>query len=161
MKNVIKLILSIGVSLAAGAVGSIFTASSVSSWYQTLVQPDFAPPSWLFGPVWTLLYVLMGIALFLVWSSYAKASQDKQKGIRIAIVIFFVQLALNALWSFLFFGARNPQIAFFEIVFLWISIVASMFFFSKISRTATWLLVPYILWVSFAGYLNYSIMILN
>lgn len=154
--NYLKLIISIVVCEFAGIIGSFFTSSSVSGWYAGIVRPAFNPPSWLFGPVWTILFVLMGISVFLVWKNGLE-----RKDVRIAIYIFLVQLVLNTLWSIIFFGLKNPGGAFVEIIFLWISILFSIFAFAKVSKTAAWLLVPYILWVSFAAYLNYSIWSLN
>lgn len=155
-KNVLPLIVSIGISELAGIIGSIFTASSIPTWYATLQKPSFNPPSWVFGPVWTTLFVLMGIAAFLVWQQ-----GWKKKSVKIALSLFGVQLFLNTLWSILFFGMKNPGTACIEIIFLWLAIVATMIAFLKISKTAFWLLVPYILWVSFASFLNYTIWSLN
>jgi tryptophan-rich sensory protein len=156
MKNFIKLGIAILVSLMAGLVGSFFTGNSIENWYQFLEKPALNPPSWVFGPVWTLLYVLMGIALFLVWKK-----GWKKKAVKIAMNLFFIQLALNALWSILFFGLQNPLLAFVEIVILWLLIVITMEKFYHISKPAMYLLIPYLLWVSFASYLNASIWLLN
>lgn len=156
MNNTIKLIIAIVVSQLAGIIGSIFTAPAIGDWYTTLIRPALNPPSWVFGPVWITLYALMGISAFLVW----KKGLDR-KDVKIALSIFFVQLILNTLWSIIFFGLRSPAGAFLEIILLWIAILATMFAFARISKPAVWLLVPYILWVSFAGYLNYSIWQLN
>lgn len=155
-KNFLKLIIAIGVSELAGVIGSIFTTPSISGWYANLVRPEFAPPNWIFAPVWTILFVLMGVAAFLVW----KRGLDDKK-VKIALGIFVGQLALNTLWSIIFFGLHSPAGAFLEIIFLWFAILVTIIFFAKISRAAAWLLAPYILWVSFAAYLNYSIWILN
>jgi tryptophan-rich sensory protein len=152
--NIILIVISILISLAAGFIGSFFTASSIDSWYSTLNQPSFNPPNWLFGPVWTFLYILIGISLYLVWNSKAKNK-------KCAVMIFSIQLALNALWSILFFGLQNITLAFFEILILWTSIVYTMFLFYKIDKLSMYLLIPYILWVSFATILNFSYMILN
>lgn len=156
ISNTFKLIIAIVVSELAGIIGSVFTASSVAGWYKTLIRPDIAPPSWVFGPVWTTLFALMGIAAFLIW----KKGIDR-KDVRIALYIFAGQLVLNTLWSILFFGMQNPGAAFVEIIILWIAILATIISFAKISKAAGWLLIPYILWVSFAAYLNYSFWILN
>lgn len=165
MKNVFKLIIAVAVSEMAGAVGSIFTAGSIDTWYTALAKPSFNPPNWVFAPVWTLLYFLMGVAAFLVWSSATagvgeQARQEKRK-VKIALVLFGVQLLLNALWSIIFFGLRSPGGALVEIVFLWLAIAATISAFAKVSKLAASLLVPYILWVSFALCLNYSIYTLN
>ena len=152
MKKAWKLIISIVLPFLASAIGSLFTASSVSSWYVTLIKPSFNPPSWVFGPVWTLLYLLMGISLYLVWI---------KKFDKTAFTFFGIQLVLNALWSILFFGLKSPLFAFIEIIFLWVAILVTMIFFYKINRISAYLLVPYILWVSFAAILNFAIFILN
>ncbi len=156
MSNGIKLVSSIVICEAAGIIGSLFTESGVSSWYAGIVKPSFNPPSWVFAPVWTVLFALMGIALFLVWRHGWETS-----GVRKAIGFFSVQLALNILWSFLFFGLHDPFLAFLEIIVLWCAIVATIAVCARVSRPAAYLLLPYILWVSFAGYLNYTIWMLN
>ena len=161
INNTFKLIIAIVVSELAGIIGSVFTTPSIAGWYVGIVKPAFNPPAWVFGPVWTTLFALMGISAFLIWSSYAKATEDKKKGIKIALVLFGIQLILNTLWSIIFFGLHSPAGAFFELIFLWLAILAAIVAFAKISRPAAWLLLPYILWVSFAGYLNVMIWILN
>ncbi len=156
--NLLKLIISIAVAEAAGLIGSTFTAPSIPGWYAQLSKPSIAPPNWVFAPVWFLLFALMGIALFLVWRSYGKTDDLRvKKIIKIAVFAFAIQLVLNVLWSVIFFGYQNPKGAFIEIIFLWLAILATIILFSKISKTAAWLLVPYIVWVTFAGYLNFSI----
>lgn len=152
----LKLIAAIAFSELAGIVGSVFTVSSVASWYPGLVKPAVNPPAWVFGPVWAVLYALMGIAAFLVWKKGLE-----RRDVKIALGIFLGQLVLNTLWSIIFFGLRSPGGALVEIAFLWLAILATIIAFAKISRPAAWLLAPYILWVSFAAYLNYSIWILN
>lgn len=152
--NTLKLIIAIGVSLAAGVLGSLFTASAIPAWYDGLVKPALNPPSWVFGPVWILLYICMGISLWLVWKS---DSPEKKR----AIGLFAAQLILNAVWSPVFFGARAIGDALAIIVLLWAAIVLTILVFKKISKPAAWLLAPYLLWVSFALYLNYAIWILN
>lgn len=170
MRNSLKLIITIAVSELAGIIGSFFTISAIPTWYATLVKPDINPPSWIFGPVWTTLYLLMGIAAFLVWFSYAKASADKKKewnrkdvrkDVQKALAVFGLQLVINAVWSIIFFGLHSPLWALVDITLMWLTIIWTMVLFYKISKPAMWLLVPYILWVSFASYLNYSIWILN
>ena len=156
MKNYLKLIIAIAVSQLAGIVGSIFTVSAIPNWYATLTKPVFNPPSWIFGPVWTTLYALMGIAAFLVW----KKGLDR-RDIRKALLVFGLQLVLNASWSIVFFNLESPAWAFVNIAALWLAIIWTMVLFYKISKPAMWLLLPYILWVSFAAYLNYSIWVLN
>jgi translocator protein len=154
--NSFKLVVAVAASEFAGIVGSLFTFTAIQTWYVTLQKPALNPPAWVFGPVWTTLYLLMGIAAFLVW----RAGWSR-KDVRIALSIFGAQLVLNALWSIVFFGFQSPAWAFVNIVLLWISIVWVMYAFYKISRLATYLLVPYICWVSFAAYLNFAIWILN
>lgn len=154
--DVVKLVIAIGVSEAAGVIGSFFTAPSIPGWYAGLVKPELAPPNWVFGPVWTTLFALMGIAAFLVWKK-----GWGRKNVQVALAIFGGQLMLNLLWSILFFGLRSPGAALVEICFLWLAIWATIIAFGRISRAAAWLLVPYVLWVSFAAYLNYAIWMLN
>ncbi len=153
-KNPLKLILSIGLCLGAGGVGSIFTTSAIPTWYAILNKPLFSPPNWIFAPVWTILFILMGISLYLVWIAKDRLKQK-------AFNIFFVQLALNVLWSILFFGMKNPLFAFFDIIVLWIAIFLTIKSFYKIDKLAGNLLIPYIAWVSFAALLNLSIVVLN
>src|SRR3989339_865250 len=156
INNTFKLIIAIVVSELAGIIGSVFTTPSIAGWYAGIVKPALNPPAWVFGPVWTTLFVLMGISAFLIW----KKGLDR-KDVKIALGIFIGQLVLNTLWSIIFFGLHSPGGALFEMIFLWFAIVATIIAFAKISRPAMWLLLPYILWVSFAGYLNYSIWHLN
>lgn len=156
LPNAAKLIVAILLSNAAGFIGSAFTFSAIPTWYVTLAKPSFSPPNWLFGPVWTILYVLMGIAAFLVWKR-----GSKRREVREALGFFIVQLVLNAAWSVIFFGFRSPACAFFEIVALLLAIVVTMRSFYAISRPAAWLLVPYLAWVCFASALNYAIWTLN
>lgn len=152
----ILLISSIFISQAAGIIGSVFTTSAIPTWYAGLEKPSFGPPNWLFGPVWITLYTLMGISLYLVW-----VSGIKNKRVKYAITVFFINLVLNALWSLIFFGMKNPQIAFFEIVILWGFIVYLIRLFSKINLTSAIILIPYLIWVTFASILNFSIWKLN
>jgi len=136
----------------AGIIGAVFTTPSITTWYATIVRPEFSPPNWIFGPVWTTLYALMGIAAFLVW----KKGLDR-KDVKIALGIFLGQLALNTLWSIIFFGLQKPFFAFIGIFLLWISILITMYLFRRINTTTVYLLAPYLLWVSFASVLNYLI----
>lgn len=154
INNFFKLIIAIVVSELAGIIGSFFTVSAIPNWYAGLVKPAFNPPAWVFGPVWITLYALMGIALWLVWKS---DSPHKTK----AVWLFVAQLALNSVWSPVFFGFKSIGDGLAVIVLLWAAIVLTIFIFAKVSRPAAWLLLPYILWVSFAVYLNYSIWMLN
>lgn len=157
--NTIKLVLSIVVCQLAGAIGSVFTTSSIDTWYANLVRSPLAPPNWVFGPVWTTLYLLMGIALFLVWKKGSEVGYDATT--KKALKIFFVQLVLNSAWSIVFFGMHNIGGALIVILVLWLSIIATMWQFRKVSKATLWLLLPYLLWVSFASFLNYSIWTLN
>lgn len=140
----------------AGIIGSVFTVSSIPDWYATLTKPLLNPPNWIFGPVWTTLYALMGISIFLVWKTGVH-----KKVVKNAVAVFGLQLGLNALWSIVFFGAQNPGLALINILLLWITILWTIILFSKISRPAMYLLIPYLLWVSFATYLNLAIWLLN
>jgi len=155
LREIGKIIIAVIICQLAGIIGSFFTADSISGWYATLVRPDFSPPNWIFAPVWISLYTLMGISLYLVWKE-----KDKQN-ITPALLVFFAQLVLNAIWSIVFFGLQSPFYAFIIIIFLWVLIAGSIYFFYRISKTAAYLLVPYILWVSVAAILNYYIWILN
>ncbi|MEI6057516.1 MAG: TspO/MBR family protein [bacterium] len=151
-----QLVIAIVGSELAGIVGTVFTTPSITTWYTTLTKPSFNPPSWVFGPVWTILFALMGIAAYLVWKK-----GWLHKNIKIALSVFIIQLILNTLWSIIFFGMHSPGTAFIEIIFLWLSIATMLALFYKISRPAAYLIIPYILWISFAAFLNYSIWILN
>jgi translocator protein len=156
MKNWVKLIIALIIPQVVAASGAYFTVTGIGSWYQSLDKPSWNPPNWVFGPVWTTLYVLMGIALYLVWKSKAA---EKQK--RWAITFWGIQLFLNFLWSFLFFGQEQILGALLEIIILWLFILLTIFAFARINKLAAWLLVPYISWVSFAAILNYTIWDLN
>jgi translocator protein len=151
-----KLFVSILIPLLVGAVSGFFTSSDVNSWYATINKPSFNPPNWIFAPVWTTLYILMGISLFLVWRS------DEEKCLkRTAITLFAIQLVLNFFWSIIFFSAHEPGWALVEICTMWLMIALTINAFARISAAAAWLLVPYICWVSFAVVLNYAIWKLN
>lgn len=177
--NAIKLLASIIICELAGVLGSVFTYSKISTWYKTLEKPGFNPPGWIFGPVWTTLFLLMGISLYLVWAkdwqtdnkifcskrkiwnSWSQKFFDGKWQKANIILIFAVQLFLNVLWSVIFFGMQNPGVAFFELLMLWFAILYTIINFYRISKVAAYLLLPYILWVSFAGILNYFLWILN
>jgi translocator protein len=152
----LPLVLFIVGCLFVGGMGSLFTRAAVETWYAGLAKPVFTPPPWVFAPVWTTLYILMGIAAFLVWR---KGVRDPF--VRWSLIAFGVQLALNALWSPAFFGLRSTVAGFIVIVPLWISIVVTTFLFLQVSRPAAALLAPYLLWVSFAGILNGALVLLN
>ena len=147
-----KLFISILIPLLVGGIATFFTTSGVNGWDAMANKPSFNPPNWLFAPVWTALYIMMGIALFLVWKS------EGDKAIKqTAFILFAVQLLLNFLWSFIFFYAKQPGWAFVDIIAMWIAILLTIIWFTKISITASWLLVPYIFWVTFASLLNFYI----
>ncbi len=154
LKNFLKLVVAIAVCELVGLVGAAFTAPEIPGWYAGLVKPALNPPAWIFGPVWAGLYILMGIALWIVWNS---GSPERKKG----LWLFTAQLALNAIWTPVFFGARSAGSAVAILVLLWAAVVLAILVFRKVSRPAAWLLAPYILWVSFALYLNFSIWALN
>ena len=177
--NYKRLVISLALPQLAGFIGSLFTAPAIVAWYAGLEKPSFNPPNWIFGPVWTILFLLMGISFYLVWSKNFTADQS-QKVSKIkawnswsqklwdgswqkenVILIFALQLVLNILWSVIFFGLRQPGLAFFELLMLWFAILYTIINFYRISKPASYLLIPYILWVSFAGFLNLSIWLLN
>jgi translocator protein len=151
-----KLLACVVACQLAGVLGAFFTRAAIPSWYVYLKKPSFTPPSWLFGPAWISLYLLMAVAAYMVWQ---KGWQGP--GVRLALVVFLVQLLLNFLWSPAFFGLRSSLAGMIVIVLLWLAIVLTIFLFFKISRPAALLLLPYFLWVSYASALNISIYFLN
>ena len=151
----VGLIVSIGLCFAAAGLRSLFTAPAIATWYATLNKPSWNPPNWIFGPVWSTLYLLMAIAAWLVWRQWGF------KATGLAFAFFALQLALNALWSDLIFGLHNPAFALVEIIFLWLAIFATLITFRQFNTLASALLLPYILWVTFAAFLNYTIWKLN
>lgn len=153
--DLISLLAAIGICEGVGIAGSLCTAESVSTWYTTLKKPSFNPPSSVFAPVWTILYALMGIASYLIYK------KRNERGAPKALFIFSVQLALNLLWSVLFFCMRKPFFALIEIVVLWIAILVTILSFWNISKKAAILLIPYLAWVTFASVLNFEIWRLN
>ncbi|MBU4082342.1 tryptophan-rich sensory protein [Patescibacteria group bacterium] len=154
--NYKRLIISLALPQLAGIVGSLFTTSAIPTWYATLQRPSFSPPNWIFGPAWITLYILMGISVYLIWQKV-----EKNKTARNAMWLFWIHLFFNAIWSIIFFGLQNPGLAFVNIIIIWLLIIALMIKFWKINRWATYLLIPYLLWVSFASVLNYFIWYLN
>lgn len=156
MNNFLKLLVSVSVPLLIGFSSGFFTITDVGSWYQTIQKPAWNPPNWIFGPVWTTLYILMGIALFLIWK---KEGNNKLK--KAAIILFAIQLVLNFFWSIIFFNQHQIGWALVEIVILWLSILLTIFVFAKIDKIAAWLMAPYIAWVTFATILNFTIWQLN
>lgn len=153
--KIVPPIISILIAQSVGVIGSFFTASSVRTWFETLVKPAWNPPSWIFGPVWIMLYTLMGIAAYLVWRK-----KDAPRA-RLALSFYGIQLIFNALWSILFFGLKNPGLAFVEIIVLLVLIIITTVQFWKINKWAGIIMIPYLAWVSFATFLNYTIWQLN
>lgn len=151
-----KLILSEVLCFLPGVLGSIFTFSQITSWYAGLHKPFFTPPNALFGPVWTILYFLQGVSFYLIWKGRIKTRQ-----IRLGLLFFFIQLLLNALWSILFFGFHAVGLAILDIIGLWIFIFLVILSFAKVSKVASWILVPYLVWVTYAGLLTIGIFLLN
>lgn len=153
--DVIGLIVAVVACFAAAGLGGLVTTPQIPNWYADLAKPGWTPPGWIFGPVWTVLYLMMAVAAWLVWRA------NSPRAVRLPLIVFGVQLTLNCLWSVLFFGLQNPAAAAVEIVLLWVSIVATLILFWFRSRWAAALLVPYLLWVSFAAVLNIAIWRLN
>ena len=147
--------MSIALCQLAGVLGSLFTSPAIPTWYKTLNKPFFTPPDWIFGPVWISLFILMGISLFMIWRR-----QDHPR-FKLTLVFFLIQLILNILWSVAFFGLRSPLLGLVDIVLLWVAILLMIQHFSKVSRMAGFLLLPYLLWVGFAALLNFYLWILN
>ena len=156
LNNIVKLIIALIICQLAGLVGSMFTSPSLYTWYVYLEKPSFTPPNWLFSPVWVILFVFMGIALYLLWKNSLK-----ERAVRVALVWFGGQLGLNILWSIIFFGLKTPFLAWLEILLLWVAILVTIIKAIKVSKVAAVLLVPYFGWVSFAAVLNFYIWALN
>jgi benzodiazapine receptor len=157
MNKITRILTVVVTCLAIGYFSGIVTRSSIETWYPTLVKPSFNPPNWVFAPVWSMLYIMMGLAAGLVWDRI----EFEKEVVRKALILFAFQLALNALWSYLFFGLMNPMLAGLEVIILWLVIYETYIQFSKINRVAGYLMIPYLLWVSFATVLNASIWWLN
>ncbi len=141
------------VALIPGFLGAYFTTANIPTWYAGLNKPPYLPPNEVFGPVWTMLYILIGISGYIVWM--------ESKGNLKVFRIYALQLLLNFLWSYMFFGLRNPSLGFITIVALWIAVLLNIIVFRKISKRASYLLIPYILWITFASYLNLGVLLLN
>ena len=157
MNKIVKIIVVVIVCLAVSYFSGAVTREAITDWYPTLIKPSFNPPNWIFFPVWTALYIMMGIAAGLVWNKIEVQKEVVKK----ALLFFAIQLGLNALWSYLFFGLHNPMLAGLEIIVLWLMIYETYVQFSKINKIAGFLFIPYIAWVSFAAILNLSIWWLN
>jgi len=157
MNKIIKIIVAVAICLAIGYFSGTVTRSAILDWYPTLEKPSFNPPNWIFAPVWTALYIMMGVAAGLVWNRIKYETEAVKK----ALVFFIIQLILNAMWSYLFFGLRNPMLAGLEIIVLWLMIYETYIQFTKINKIAGYLFIPYLAWVSFAAVLNASIWWLN
>jgi tryptophan-rich sensory protein len=155
ISNILPITICIALPLIVGSISGIATSGNITTWYATLNKPAFNPPNYIFGPVWTALYLLMGISLFLIWRSSPGDARNY------ALVIFGIQLALNFAWSFIFFHFKQVGWAFFEIILVWISVLAMIIIFYRIGKTTAFLQIPYLLWVSFATILNGSIWWLN
>jgi tryptophan-rich sensory protein len=155
VKDILGLVVSLGVCYGAAAVGGLSTAGAVKDWYLALAKPPWTPPAWVFGPVWTVLYGMMAAAAWLIWR------QRHQRRVAVPIILFAVQLALNSAWSPLFFGLRHPGLALADIVLLWLALAATVWLFLKRRLVAGVLLAPYLLWVSFAAALNLAIWRMN
>lgn len=157
MNKYVRILIMVVVCLTIGFLGSLITQQSVTTWYPTLEKPFFNPPNWLFAPVWTILYVLMGIAAGFVWN---KLENDKE-AVKKALLFFTVQLLLNLFWSYVFFGLKNILLASIEIVILWLIIYETYVLFKKIEPKTSYLLLPYLAWTTFAAILTFSIYYLN
>lgn len=142
--------------VVAGSLGSLVTVTGAGSWYAGLAKPSFTPPDWLFAPVWITLFVLMGIAVYLVWQE-----GTEKHGVRLALTLFGIQFFLNVIWSFLFFGLKSPLLGFIDIVVLWLMIAATIGAFRRVEPRAAYLLVPYIAWVTLASALNGAVYFMN
>lgn len=154
--KILKILLLVVICVSIGYLSAMVTRDSVNTWYPTLEKPFFNPPNWIFAPVWTLLYAMMGVAAGLVWTS-----NSDEKTTQKALGFFAIQFGLNALWSYLFFGLHNPLLALVEIILLWLMIFETYNLFKRIDKTAGFLFIPYLAWVSFATILNASIWWLN
>jgi translocator protein len=152
----IKLAISILATFAAAGIGSLFTFKAIPTWYRGLKKPPYTPPNWAFGPVWTTLYILMGISVFLIWQKGLSAN-----GATLAFVLFWIQLLFNALWSIIFFGMKSKGGGVITIIILWLLILATIITSFRVSVWAGAILIPYILWVSIASYLNIGVWLLN
>ncbi len=157
MNKVTRILIVVVTCLAVGYFSGMITREAITTWYPTLVKPSFNPPNWVFAPIWTLLYAMMGVAAGIIWNQL----ETDRTIVKKALQFFAIQLALNAVWSYLFFGLKNPMLALLEIALLWLMIYETYLKFVKINKIAGYLLLPYLAWVSFASVLNASIFWLN
>ncbi len=157
MNKITRILTVVVTCLVIGYFSGMVTRSAITTWYPTLIKPSFNPPNWIFAPVWSMLYIMMGVAAGLVWNRIDFEKETVKK----ALTFFAIQLALNALWSYLFFGLKNPMLAGIEVILLWLMIFETYSKFVKINKIAGYLFIPYLLWVSFASVLNISIWWLN
>jgi benzodiazapine receptor len=155
VESLIGLVIAVVLCFAAAGIGSLLTTPSIEGWYAALRKPAWTPPNWVFGPVWSLLYLMMAVAVWLVWNRAGFA------GAKVALSLFAVQLILNVAWSGLFFALQRPALAFLDLLLLWVAILATVIAFFPVSAVAGCLLLPYLLWVAYAGSLNLAIMLLN
>lgn len=157
MSKYLRIIYCVAICLVVGYLSSITTQSSINTWYPTLIKPSFNPPNWLFAPVWMVLFIMMGVAAGMIWNHL----ENQRELVKKALLFFTVQLLLNALWSYLFFGLNNVLLALIEIVLLWLIIYETFYIFKKIDKKAAYLFIAYLIWVGFAAVLNGSIYYLN
>ncbi|MFH1631334.1 MAG: TspO/MBR family protein [Candidatus Aenigmatarchaeota archaeon] len=151
-----KLLLSILLCIIIGSSAAVFMSSSIDNWYTTLAKPTWTPPNWVFAPVWLTLFALMGVSIYLIWQH-----GRRNENITTAFILFCVQFAANIMWSFFFFGMESPIIAFADIILLWLLIATTIIAFYRISKPASYIMIPYIVWVTIAAALNYSVILLN
>jgi len=156
IREIPKWIVSIIIVYIAGAIGTLFTLKEITTWYVYLAKPGWAPPNWIVGPIWSTLYILIGTSLFLIWRKGLG-----RKDVQIAILIFAVQLTINVIWSLVFFGSHSIFGGLIMVIILWVAIIINMFVFYRISKPAGLLLIPYLVWVTIASYLQYNLFILN
>lgn len=164
--NYKRLVISLAIPQLAGLAGAFFTGSAITTWYAGLQKPSFSPPNWVFGPIWILLYLLMGVSIYLIWQRYSgnKYLSIKalgREGAKGAFWIFWIHLVFNAAWTPVFFGLKNPGLALADIIVIWLLVIVLIGKFWKLDKRASLLMVPYFVWVSFAGALNYFLWYLN
>ncbi len=156
IRKALRLMFAVALCEIAGLVGAFYTSQAIPTWYAGLIKSELTPPSWIFAPVWTTLFALMGIAVFIIWHK-----GPRRTDVRVAVVFFAMQLILNVAWSYIFFGMHAPGKALIDILLLWSMIMLTTLTFHPISKIAAWLMVPYLLWVTFAAYLNLTVWLFN